>query len=127
MLYSKETTGTVQEVVEKIRQAASQNQFGVLEVFDLKEKMADKGVEFGPECQIVEVCNPMQAKKVLEANMSISTALPCRISVYQEGDKVKVATLKPTILLNLFGNPELEPVAQSVEDTIIRIIDSACA
>jgi Domain of unknown function DUF302 len=35
------------------------------------------------------VCNPHQTKKVLEANLEISTALPCRISVYQEGEVVK--------------------------------------
>jgi uncharacterized protein (DUF302 family) len=58
--------------------------------------------------------------------MSISTALPCRISAYQESDEVKVATLRPTVLLDLFGNPEIEPVSQSVEDTIIRIIDMTC-
>jgi uncharacterized protein (DUF302 family) len=29
--------------------------------------------------------NPQQAKKVLERNKETSTALPCRISVYEEG------------------------------------------
>jgi hypothetical protein len=46
--------------------------------------------------------------------------------VYEEGGEVKVSTLKPTALLRLFGNPALESVAQNVEDTIVRIIDSAC-
>jgi uncharacterized protein (DUF302 family) len=40
--------------------------------------MAKKGVEFAHECLIFEVCQPQQAKKVLEQNMSVSTALPCR-------------------------------------------------
>jgi uncharacterized protein (DUF302 family) len=48
--------------------------------------MAKKGVEFSKECLTYEVCNPFQAKKVLEANPSISTALPCRIAVFEEGD-----------------------------------------
>jgi uncharacterized protein (DUF302 family) len=126
MLYSKETVGTVEGTVEKIEQAAAENQFGVLGIYNLKEKMADKGVEFGPECRIVEVCNPKQAKKVLEGNMSISTALPCRISVWQEGDKTKVATIKPTLLLDLFASPELKPVAEQVEQVLIQIIDTAC-
>lgn len=126
MLYVKETTGSTQEVVERLEKASIDNQFGVLGVHNLKEKMAAKGVDFGPECKVVEVCNPAKAKSVLEANMEISTALPCRISVYQEGNAVKVATLKPTELLELFGNPELEPVAREVEETIIRIIETAC-
>jgi uncharacterized protein (DUF302 family) len=126
MLYIKETAGSIDEVCKKIQDAAAQNKFGVLAVIDLKGKMAAKGVQFGPQCRIIEVCNPVQAKKVLEKNMTISSALPCRISVYEEADKVKVITLKPTIMLNLFGNPELEPVARDVENTILRIIDTAC-
>ena len=49
--------------------------------------MAKKGVEFAHECLIFEVCQPQQAKKVLDENMSVSTALPCRISIYEEDGK----------------------------------------
>jgi uncharacterized protein (DUF302 family) len=126
MLYIRETNKPIDEVCNKIQESAAQNKFGVLAVIDLKEKMVSKGVQFGPQCRIIEVCNPGQAKKVLEKNMTISSALPCRISVYEEAGKVKVVTLRPTILLNLFGNPDLAPVAKDVEDTILRIIDSAC-
>lgn len=58
--------------------------------------------------------------------MTMSNALPCRISVYEEAGAVKVSTLKPTAVLGLFARPELEAVAQEVEDTMIRIIDAAC-
>jgi uncharacterized protein (DUF302 family) len=124
MLYVRETNKSIDEVCAKIQEVAAQNKFGVLAVIDLKEKMAAKGVQFGPQCRIIEVCNPMQAKKVLEANMTISSALPCRISVYEEAGKVKITTLRPTVLLNMFGNPELALVAKDVEDTLLRIIDS---
>jgi uncharacterized protein (DUF302 family) len=126
MLYIQDSNFSIDETCKKIQDATAANKFGVFEVIDLKEKMVAKGVEFAPECRIIEICNPAQAKKVLDANMSISTALPCRISVYKEADKVKVVTLKPTAVLGLFGNPELEPVARQVEDVIIHIIDTAC-
>ena len=126
MLYVQEASGSVDEVIKKIEEAASANQFGVLGVHDLKQKMNAKGVEFSSECRIVEVCNPKKAKSVLETDMSISNALPCRISVYEEGGNVKVSTLKPTAILGLFGQPGLEPVAKEVEDTMIQIIDAAC-
>jgi uncharacterized protein (DUF302 family) len=54
--------------------------------------------------------------------MSISTALPCRISVYEENGKTVLATLKPTTLLAMFNAPHLEGVAQEVEDTIVKIM-----
>jgi uncharacterized protein (DUF302 family) len=127
MIDVQETVGPIERVVERLEKAATENQFGVLGVHNLKEKMAAKGVDFACECRVVEVCNPHKAKAVLEENMSISTALPCRISVYEEGDKVKVATIRPTMLLSLFDSPELQGIAREVEDTLIRIIKAACA
>jgi uncharacterized protein (DUF302 family) len=94
-------------------------------VHNLKETMKKKGVEFERECRIFEVCNPHQAKKVLKKNMEISTALPCRISVYAEGGKVKLATLKPTALVSRFNAPDLQPVAREVEGTLIEIMEEA--
>ncbi len=96
-----------------------------MHIHNLKETMANKGVEFGPECLIFEVCQPQQAKKVLCENMSISTALPCRISVYEENGKTVLATLQPTMLLGMFDTPQLAGVAQEVEDTIVKIIQEA--
>ncbi len=126
MLYIKESTRTIDDVCARLQVAAAQNKYGILGIIDLKEKMAAKGVEFGPQCRIIEICNPVQAKKVLEKDMAISSALPCRISVYEEAGKVKVITLLPTVLLKMFNKPELEVVAKDVENTLIRIIDSAC-
>jgi uncharacterized protein (DUF302 family) len=62
----------------------------------------------------------------LEADISIANALPCRIAVYEQDGKVKISTLRPTAVLGMFGRPELEPVAQEVEETLLRIIDTAC-
>ena len=126
MLYIKEAKGTVREVGEKLMAAATANKFGVLGTHDLRQKMADKGVEFHGQCLIFEVCNPVQAKQVLESDPSISTALPCRISVYEQAGKVKIATIKPTALFAMFGRSDLAGVAQGVEDAMIRIITTAC-
>jgi uncharacterized protein (DUF302 family) len=110
-----------------LQAAVPANHFGVMHVHNLKETMAKKGVEFAHECLIFEVCQPQQAKKVLDQNMSVSTALPCRISVYEEGGKTFLATLRPTTLLALFNTPQLEGVAQEVEATIVKIMQEAAS
>ena len=125
MLHIVESTKSLDRVMADLEQAVFRNKFGVLAVLDLKAKMAEKGVPFTRECRILEVCNPHQAKKVLEANLEISTALPCRISVYQEGGKTKLATIKPTAMIDLFPNPELKGVAEEVETTLKLIMDEA--
>ncbi len=125
MLYIVESTKPLARLAADLEQAVARHKFGVLGVHDLKAKMAEKGVPFARECRIFEVCNPHQAKKVLEANLEISTALPCRISLYEEGGKTKLATIRPTALIDLFPNPELKGVAEEVEATLVRIIEEA--
>jgi len=108
-----------------LQAAVEANHFGVMHVHNLKETMAKKGVAFDRECLIYEVCQPQQAKKVLEGNMSVSTALPCRISLYEENGKTVLATLKPTTMLAMFDTPQLAEVAQEVETTILKIMQEA--
>ena len=126
MLYIREAAGTVEAAGKQLEAAAPANNMGVLGVHNLTEKMREKGVPFERQCRVYEVCNPHQAQKVLQADVSISTALPCRISIYEEDGKVKVATIKPTALLEMFGNAGLQPVAREVEESIVRIVDAAC-
>jgi uncharacterized protein (DUF302 family) len=125
MLIKFTTEKSICETAVALHVAVKANQFGVMHVHDLKETMVKKGVEFARECLIFEVCQPQQAKKVLEQNMSVSTALPCRISLYGEGGTTILATLKPTTLLAMFNTPQLKDVAQEVEDTIVKIMKEA--
>ncbi len=125
MLIKLSTDKSVSEAAVALQAAVEANHFGVMQVHNLKETMAKKGVEFAHECLIFEVCQPQQAKRVLEGNMSVSTALPCRISIYEENGKTMVAALRPTTLLAMFQAPQLETVAQEVEATILKIMKEA--
>ncbi|MFC2049372.1 DUF302 domain-containing protein [Chlamydiota bacterium] len=127
MLFKVSTTKNVNEASTALQAAVKDNGFGVMQVHNLKETMEKKGVEFHRECLIFEICQPQQAKKVLEQNMSISTALPCRISIYEEGSKTILATLRPTALLAMFNENQLEELAQDIENTIIRIMKKAAS
>ena len=127
MLIKLSTNKSVSEAAAALQAAVQANRFGVMYVHNLKETMVKKGVAFERECLIFEVCQPQQAKKVLDQNMIVSTALPCRISIYQEGGQTILATLKPTTLLAMFNSPQLEGVAQEVEDTIVKIMNEAAS
>ncbi|NPV46261.1 MAG: DUF302 domain-containing protein [Armatimonadetes bacterium] len=127
MLYERTARGTVGEVVTRVEAATRDHKFGVLGTIDLKSKLAEKGVDLAPGCTVVEVCNPVQAQRVLEEEIVLATMLPCRIAVYEKGGTVCVGTLRPTGLVQLFNNPALRPVAEEVEQVLLRIIDAACA
>ena len=125
MLYKIESKKGLAEIGRGLEAAALRHKFGVLAVHDLKAKMQEKGVEFQGECLIYEVCNPHQAKKVLESNPELSTALPCRISIYRTEMGYTLATIRPTLLVELFHTAGLRPVAEEVERTVVTIMQEA--
>lgn len=113
------------EIERGLQESAALHQFGVIAVHDLQETLKKKGVDLAMECRIYEVCNPRQAKKVLDADGAISTALPCRISVYGSPKGYTLATMRPTEMMKAFANPAIEPVAQEVEAVILQMMQDA--
>jgi uncharacterized protein (DUF302 family) len=122
MVLEVESRKSVVEIDAGIREAAARHKFGVLSVINLKEKMKEKGIDFAGECSVYEVCNPQQAKRVLDVNGAVSTALPCRISVYGSEGAYRIATLLPTAMMTALGTPGLDEVASEVEDDIVAMI-----
>jgi|SRR5581483_3800611 len=127
MLYKVQSDKAVEQIEQRLQESAARHQFGVIAIHDLQETMKKKGVDLAMECRIYEVCNPHQAKKVLEADGAISTALPCRISLYGSPGRYTLATMLPTEMMKAFGKPEIEPVARQVEDVILEIMRDAAA
>ena len=125
MLFKVESSKNMDQVCQNLEKAVIAHKFGVMTVHDLNETMKKKGVQFERPCRIFEVCNPHQAKKVLEKNMDLSAFLPCRISAFVEGGKVLLVTLKPTALVSLMNMSDLQPVAQEVEETLVQIMKEA--
>lgn len=123
MLFEVTSRRTLSEIDSALRESAERHEFGILTVHDLRQTMKDKGVEFDGDCFVYEVCNAHQAKRVLEANGALSTALPCRISVYGSPGAYRVATIAPTALIKMFRNAELlEETAREVEAAMFEII-----
>ena len=122
MVFEVESRKSITEIDAAIRDAATRHKFGVLSVIDLKKKMQEKGLDFTSECSVYEVCNPHQAKRALEANGAVSTALPCRISVYGNPGAYKIATILPTAMMSVFGTPGVDEVAIEVETDIVAMM-----
>lgn len=122
-LIVRSTHEPIESVCRHLPDIAQAHQFGVLGMHDLKQKMLSKGVSFDRECRVFEVCNPQQAQSVLNQAIEISTALPCRISVYEQDGRTILATIKPTALLEMFRAPEADAIAREVEISMIEIMD----
>ena len=126
MRYVVKSSKTVDQATSDLEAAVKANGFGVLHQYDLKKTLAGKGVDLPHECRILEVCNPKQAARVLDADMGMNIALPCRISVYEDEGATWIGMARPTALLaSLSESADLRAVAEEVEQATIRMIEQA--
>lgn len=126
LLITRATAQSIDVVSARLQEVSTAHKFGVQAVHNLREKMESKGVPFGRECRVIEVCNPGHAAVVLGHDIEISTALPCRISIYEENGRTVLATIKPTAMLAMFNAPGAAATALVVEETLVRIMDETC-
>ena len=78
------------------------------------------------DCLVFDVCNPQKAKDVLDMDMSMNLALPCRISVYSENQQTYIGMISPKAMLAMLSDStELATAASEVESTLQTIINEA--
>ncbi len=126
-IYQVSSKKTVEQAVTDLQAAVQAQKFGVLHTYNFTAIFASKGVDFSAPCQVLEICNPMKAKQVLETDMALSSSLPCRISVYQDPDgQTQINMVKPTALLGLVNDDaQLQTLASEVEVVMTNMIDQA--
>ena len=126
MYYIVETDKTFDQASTDLDAAVKRLGFGVLHVHDLGATLCSKGIAFDENCKIFEVCNPMQAAKVLATDMRLNMALPCRISVFTDKGKTRIGLIKPVQMLRaLSEDPALAQIAKEVEDKTMQMVDEA--
>ncbi|MGE5247639.1 MAG: DUF302 domain-containing protein [Verrucomicrobiota bacterium] len=125
MLITVRTRKSLGEVRQRFEDAAAENRFGVLGYHDVGERLRAKGLSFDRKLYIYEVCHPGAAKKVLDTNVTIGSALPCRVAIYTDGADVVLETIRPTAALSMFNEPSLTGIAQEVEAAIGKIMNEA--
>ncbi|WP_438432720.1 DUF302 domain-containing protein [Gorillibacterium sp. sgz500922] len=123
--YTVETTKTPELAIEALTENLKTEKFGVLWQLDMKEKLHEKGVEFEMPYQILEVCNPVEAKRVLSENVLVGYFLPCKLAVYVENGTTKIGMPKPTALIGFVENDELMSIAADIEKRLTACIDKS--
>lgn len=128
--YKKYTSKSFDDAVAAITSSLADEGFGVLTTIDVKETMKKKiGAEYDPYV-ILGACNPTFADKALTIDREIGLLLPCNVIVYQEGDRVAVSAILPTVAMSVAGGDageRLAEVAGAVEEKLKRAVDAATA
>lgn len=116
---------TVDAVAAALPAAAARHGFGVIGGYDFRARMAEKGVPFDRDVRVVDLCNPVQAKRALEADLRVATVLPCRIAIWRDDAGTRVAALDPAAMASWFGSPALADVGHAVAPVIGAILREA--
>ena len=124
MYYVVDTDKTFEQASIDLESSVKSLGFGVLHVHDLGETLRSKGIDFEENCRVFEICNPIQAAKVLSSDMRLNMALPCRISIFTENGSTKIGLIKPAqMLAALSENQALLEVANEVEEKTIQMVN----
>lgn len=126
--YTVNTSKSVDEAISSLEQNLKEEKFGVLWQFSIQDKLNEKGIEFDHRYQILEVCNPMEAKRVLDENHLAGYFLPCKIAVYEHEGQTKIGLPKPSALIGMVENESFESlraIAQDVEKRLVSCIDKS--
>lgn len=123
--YEAKTNKSFQTAILELTEQLKARAFGVLYQVNFKEKIESKGMDFYSNFEVLEVCNPGQAKEVLEKQIEVGYFLPCKVVVYEKEDGVYIGLLRPTILIGLLEDDRLKNIAEEVENTLKEAIQAA--
>ncbi len=117
--YKRVGTEGFESTIEAVERSVRDHGFVIQQFHDISARLASKGFPIRP-LVIFEI-----ALADGDSDEMVSLLMPCRINVYEEGDSVVVAALRPSLFKAVFPEHELDAVAQRVEASVIDVVDSA--
>ena len=121
--YIIETKKGFDEAVVSVLKAVEKKGWALFQIYDIKERLAAKGFEQKP-LKVIEICSGKYANQFLNKNRLTSLCMPCKINVFEENEKVKIAGIKPTIISKFFSEVSKNE-AEEAEIEVIEIINNA--
>lgn len=114
-----------EDAVARTTEALKAEGFGVLTSIDMKATLKQKiDVDFR-KYVILGACNPPLAHKALSAEPLIGLLLPCNVVVMdRDAGGAVVAVFKPTEAFQLVDNEGVQPLAEEVEQRLVRALES---
>ncbi|WP_413452725.1 DUF302 domain-containing protein [Georgenia phoenicis] len=116
------------DTMAAVREALSEQGFGVLTEIDMAATLKKKlDVDIPPQV-ILGACNPPLAHRALQAEESIGLLLPCNVVVRSAGaTRTVVEALDPQTMVEITGNDALPPVADDAAGRLRAALSSLAA
>ena len=106
MVYSITTTTDIATVKQELEAKAKEVSFGLLNSYDFKQILQEKGFPIEKDITVLELCNPAGAQQALEYESEISVYLPCRISLYEHRGVTTLSTIGLKEIVDTFDVDE---------------------
>lgn len=111
------------EAVAKVQQELQKEGFGIISEIDLKQKFKEKLHKEFRNYLVLGACNPGLAYQAFGVEINIGTLLPCNVAVYSVSEsRTVVMIMDPVAALSLVGNPHLAELAESVKQSMQRVL-----
>ncbi len=123
--YTVKTNESIEKAIDTLESELKNEAFGVLWKFDIKDTLESKGFDFDKSFHVLEVCNPKEAKDILETNSLVGYFLPCKIVVYEENAETMIGLPRPTQLISMVEDDNLKETAKNIEDRLINCLDKS--
>jgi uncharacterized protein (DUF302 family) len=114
---------TISSIRPKVEEELKKEGFGVLTEIDIQATMKKKlDKDYLPHL-ILGACNPVYADKVISIEPTISTMLPCNVTLLElkNGD-VEIAIIDPSVAMGTVGNADLENAAKEVQEKLMKVL-----
>lgn len=116
-----------EKAVQSVRDALSEQGFGVLTEIDVRQTLKAKLGEEMEDYVILGACNPALAHRALEVDRSIGLLLPCNVVVRGADGGTIVEVLDPQIMVSVPDEEELRPVADEARKRLTAALESLTA
>ncbi|MFB6120924.1 MAG: DUF302 domain-containing protein, partial [Halobacteriaceae archaeon] len=116
---------TFEEAVAATQDALADEGFGVLCDIDVQATLREKLDADFRQYRILGACNPPLAHEGMSAELELGALLPCNVIVFETDEGgVGVSAVDPRVLLSVVPNDDLDPVAESVAESMETALQS---
>jgi uncharacterized protein (DUF302 family) len=121
-----ESSLAVRSAVVAIWKAATAAGWTVVGDYDLTGLMASAGGA-GFEMKSIDICQPELAVPFLKNETLAALVMPCNVLIYRLGDKTRIATLRPSVILaRLFAgiSDDLGDLPERIDRELRQILEA---
>jgi uncharacterized protein (DUF302 family) len=117
--YKRRTVASFADTTEAVEACVRDHGFDVRHTYDIRAALEAKGFPIRP--LVVFEIAPAED----ELDEAVSLIMPCRVHIYEEGEAVIVAAIRPTLFSAVFPEHDLDAIAERFEAEMIEVVDAA--